>query len=48
MRDPYGVKRGGHSLVDDGSKMVATYTYFCGYYTLVPDRKDISGFFPWE
>jgi len=35
-------------IVDDGSKMVATYTYFCGCYTLVPDRKDISGFFPWE
>jgi hypothetical protein len=33
-------------IADDGLKSVKTYTFFCGYRSLVPDRRDSPGLFP--
>jgi hypothetical protein len=35
-------------VVDVESGKVITRTFFCGYKTLVPDKKDHTGFLPWE
>ncbi len=33
-------------IVDNRSKMVTTHTFFCGYRSLVPDRRDSPDLFP--
>lgn len=39
--------RGSVSVtVDDGSKFITTYTFFCGYRGLVPDRRDSPELLP--
>lgn len=35
-------------VVDVESGKVITRTFFCGYKTLVPGKKDYPGFLPWE